>query len=57
MPAVAWYNDMRTPAAEILLAECRKQRDGLSGTQSPHVDHALESIEGANTGTLLLPDI
>ena len=53
MPAEAWYNDMRTPAAEILLAECRKQRDGLPGTSSPDADHALlESAEGANTGTL-----
>jgi hypothetical protein len=51
MPAVAWYDDMRTPAAEILLAECRKQRDGLSGTQPPDADHALlESVEGANKG-------
>ena len=53
MPADAWYDNMRTPAAEILLAECRKQRDGLPGTCSPDVDHALlESAEGANTGTL-----
>lgn len=50
MPAVAWYDDMRTPAADILLAECRKQRDGLPGT--PNTDPALlESAEGANTGT------
>lgn len=51
MPAAAWYNDMRTPAAEILLAECRRQRDGPAEATSPDADHALlESLEDGNTG-------
>lgn len=55
LPEPLWYNEMKTPSEDYLLAEFRQERMAVDASSAP-ADHALmdsnEMKPGANAGTV-----
>ena len=61
MPPAQWYEQMRTPPAEFLLAEFRQQQEAVLEEQTSPQDNALldsnEAKAAGNNGSFQLPTI